>query len=139
LQALISASTQLVEVLTQPSQPCTFSSHVTEQHAPADEGISAAVGTQGDTTKMGSRLQKLLKLLESKAVSVVAAVLALLLCQHPSAVVVTPNDTLTAGTNEGTRKAASQQICDIAKAHPSQLVSITRKVGVSRQQPTLAP
>eukprot|EP00878_Enallax_costatus_P025679 GHUV01027498.1.p1 GENE.GHUV01027498.1~~GHUV01027498.1.p1 ORF type:complete len:859 (+),score=296.21 GHUV01027498.1:363-2939(+) len=43
-----------------------------------------------------SRLQKLLKLLESN--------------------------------NESTRKAASKQICDIAKAHPSQLVSITRKV-----------
>lgn len=45
---------------------------------------------------MGSRLQKLLKLLES--------------------------------SNDGTRKAAAQQVCEIAKAHPSQLVSITRKV-----------
>eukprot|EP00879_Flechtneria_rotunda_P013204 GHRR01013789.1.p1 GENE.GHRR01013789.1~~GHRR01013789.1.p1 ORF type:complete len:273 (+),score=89.59 GHRR01013789.1:182-1000(+) len=43
-----------------------------------------------------SRLQKLLKLLES--------------------------------TNESSRKTAAEQICNIAKAHPSQLVSLTRKV-----------
>eukprot|EP00882_Tetradesmus_deserticola_P016495 GHRQ01017624.1.p1 GENE.GHRQ01017624.1~~GHRQ01017624.1.p1 ORF type:complete len:137 (+),score=40.05 GHRQ01017624.1:207-617(+) len=35
---------------------------------------------------------------------------------------------LLESNNESTRKAASQQICEIAKAHPSQLVPISRKV-----------
>lgn len=35
---------------------------------------------------------------------------------------------LLESNNESTKKAASQQICEIAKAHPSQLVPISRKV-----------
>jgi hypothetical protein len=43
---------------------------------------------------------------------------------------------MTAGANDGTRKAASQQICEIAQAHPAQIASIIRKVGVGCAGPT---
>lgn len=36
--------------------------------------------------------------------------------------------TLAAGSDEGTRKAAAQQITDIARNHPEQLPAILRKV-----------
>lgn len=40
-----------------------------------------------------------------------------------------------AGPNDGTRKAAAAQICEIAKAHPAQIVPITRKVGAAAAEP----
>jgi hypothetical protein len=50
-------------------------------------------------------------------------------CRDPPSTNHAPN-IKTTGTNERTRKAAGQQICDIARAHPPQLPSIVRKVGL---------
>lgn len=71
---------------------------------------------------MASRLNKLLKLLESECAAAAGAMDSM----HLTAWLANPH--LLAGSNEANRKAASQQICEVAKAHPSQLVSITRKV-----------
>jgi hypothetical protein len=84
-----------------------------------------------------SRLQKLLKLLDSES--------------RPAKLTMGPayvlpsgrtagylNKNPFAGNADGTRKAAGKQIVAIARAHPPQLLSITRKVGSGRAARRLA-